>query len=190
MTTEREKMLAGELYDPLDPELVGGPRAGARPLPGAQRHARGGAGRAPAHPARAVRRGRRHGVDAAAVLLRLRLEHRARRARVLQLQLRRAGRVPGAHRRASRSSARPCRSTRRCTRSTPSCGGGKSSASRWRSARTCGWRRGDHPARRADRIARRHRRRQRGHARYSGRRVRGRQSLPGDPACRWRSSLT
>ena len=28
MPTEREKMLAGELYDPFDPELVGGPRSG------------------------------------------------------------------------------------------------------------------------------------------------------------------
>ena len=45
MRTERQKMVAGELYDPLDPDLVGGPGAGARSLPDAQRHARGGAGR-------------------------------------------------------------------------------------------------------------------------------------------------
>ena len=50
MRTEREKMLAGELYDPLDPELVAGRDAGARPLPGPQRHPRGGAGGAAAHP--------------------------------------------------------------------------------------------------------------------------------------------
>ena len=51
MPTEREKMLAGELYDPLDPELVGGARPGPRSVPGSERHARGGRGRAPAHPA-------------------------------------------------------------------------------------------------------------------------------------------
>ena len=28
MRSERDKMLAGELYDPLDPELVAGPRPG------------------------------------------------------------------------------------------------------------------------------------------------------------------
>ena len=41
MPSERDKMLAGELYDPLDPELVRGPGPGARPLPGPERHPRG-----------------------------------------------------------------------------------------------------------------------------------------------------
>jgi len=39
-----------------------------------------------------------HGVDASAALLRLRLEHRARRARLLQLQLRGARRLSRAYR--------------------------------------------------------------------------------------------
>ena len=41
MRTEREKMLAGELYDPLDPELVARRGPGPRPVPGPQRHPRG-----------------------------------------------------------------------------------------------------------------------------------------------------
>ena len=42
-------MLAGELYDPLDPELVRCPRPGEGPVPGPQRHPRGRAGGAAAH---------------------------------------------------------------------------------------------------------------------------------------------
>ena len=38
LRTERDKMLAGELYDPFDPELVAGART--RPVPGAERDAR------------------------------------------------------------------------------------------------------------------------------------------------------
>ena len=56
MPSEREKMLAGELYDPLDPELVRGPRPRPGPLPGPQRHPRGRAGGAAAHPDATVRR--------------------------------------------------------------------------------------------------------------------------------------
>ena len=67
MSGEREKMLAGELYDPLDPELVAG-RERARALHGAERDPRDRAQRASPHPARALRRRRRLGLDAAAVL--------------------------------------------------------------------------------------------------------------------------
>jgi maltose O-acetyltransferase len=98
MRTEREKMLAGELYGALDPELVAA-RTRARDLCQALTASpRGRAGRTTPHLVRAVWRRRRFGVDAAAVLLRLRLEHRARRARVLQLQLRGARRVLGSPR--------------------------------------------------------------------------------------------
>ena len=93
MSSEREKMLAGEMYDALDPELVARARPCPRSLPGPERDARRRAGRAAASAARTVRPRRRHRVDATAVLLRLRLEHRARRARVLQFQLHRAGRL-------------------------------------------------------------------------------------------------
>ena len=41
MSSERQKMLAGELYDPFDPDCVAGPRTRARPVPGAERDARG-----------------------------------------------------------------------------------------------------------------------------------------------------
>ena len=37
MPTEKEKMLAGELYDPLDPEL-GPPGTCPRSVPGSERH--------------------------------------------------------------------------------------------------------------------------------------------------------
>ena len=40
MASEREKMLAGELYDPLDPELAAA-RVRAESLPGPQCHTRG-----------------------------------------------------------------------------------------------------------------------------------------------------
>ena len=130
MPSEREKMLAGELYDPLDADLVAA-RARARDLCQALNATR---------EADAIARrrilvdlfgaGGDTGLDAAAVLLRLRLEYRARRAGVLQLQLRRARRVPRARSGTSRSSARRCRSIRRCIRSTRSCGAGRSSASR------------------------------------------------------------
>lgn len=53
----------------------------------------------PPHPERTLRQGRGIRLDAAAVLLRLRLEYPARRASLLQLQLRRPRRVPGEDRR-------------------------------------------------------------------------------------------
>ena len=39
MNSERHKMLAGELYDPLDPELVHGPRCRRATLSGLERDA-------------------------------------------------------------------------------------------------------------------------------------------------------
>ncbi len=39
MRSERDKMLAGELYDPMDAELVLRPRAGQRLVPGLERDA-------------------------------------------------------------------------------------------------------------------------------------------------------
>ena len=138
MSSEREKMLAGELYDPLDPELVAA-RDRARDLCQDLNATREGEQRrAAAHPARALRQRRRHRLDAAAVLLRLRLEHPARRARLLQLQLRRARRVPGADRRLH--AVRPGRADLHAAAPAERrvCGGGRSSASRSRSARTCG----------------------------------------------------
>ena len=99
MATEREKMLAGELYDPLDAELVAA-RKRARSLC----LALNATGEAELGERRRIlrellRRRWRFGLDAAAVLVRLRRQHRARRARVLQLQLHGARCVPGAHRR-------------------------------------------------------------------------------------------
>ena len=47
MRTEKDKMLAGELYDPLDPELVAGQEPGPRPVPGPERDPRSGPGRSP-----------------------------------------------------------------------------------------------------------------------------------------------
>ena len=77
MKTEHQKMLAGELYDPMDPELVAA-RGRARDLCQALNATREAEQRGtPAHPNAIVRRGRGLGVDAAALLLRLRLEHRA-----------------------------------------------------------------------------------------------------------------
>ena len=179
MSTERQKMLAGDLYDPFDPELVAG-RERARDLCqdlNATREAQQEERR------RILRdlfgQGRRHGLDAAAVLLRLRLEHRARRARLLQLQLRRPRRVLRPDRQLLRCSDPPCRSTRRCTRSTREqrrqqeygkpieigsdvwVGGGAIILPGVR-----------------DRLRRRHRRRQRRHTGRSGSDVRGRQPMP------------
>jgi Maltose acetyltransferase hexapeptide capping motif len=71
MPSEREKMLAGDLYNPLDPELVRA-RERARDL---CQHARGSAGGVRVDLDRASWFGRRHRVDAAAVLLRLRYKH-------------------------------------------------------------------------------------------------------------------
>ena len=70
MKTEQLKMLAGELYDPMDPELVAA-RPGARPMPGPERDARSGTREAAANPARAVWGRWRERLDAAALLLRL-----------------------------------------------------------------------------------------------------------------------
>jgi Maltose acetyltransferase len=58
MKSEREKMLAGELYDPMDPELVAA-RVRARGLCQELNATReGGARRTAAHPARVVQRRR------------------------------------------------------------------------------------------------------------------------------------
>ncbi len=38
MRTEKDKMLAGELYDPLDPELVAGQGPCQGLVPGLERH--------------------------------------------------------------------------------------------------------------------------------------------------------
>src|SRR5215470_2264031 len=85
--TEREKMLAGELYDPHDAELVAA-RTRARDLLWTLNATR---------ESDAV--GRRGRLAPAAVLLRLRLEHPSRHSGVLQLQLRGARRVRSSHRR-------------------------------------------------------------------------------------------
>jgi len=95
MPSEREKMLAGDLYNPLDPELVRA-RERARDL---CQHARGSAGGVRVDLDRASWFGRRHRVDAAAVLLRLRYKHTSWNARFLQLQLHRTRRVRGENRR-------------------------------------------------------------------------------------------
>ena len=58
MASERQKMLAGELYDPLDHGARGGPRARPRSVPVAQRHPRSRARGAAANPARALCRRR------------------------------------------------------------------------------------------------------------------------------------
>ena len=116
MRTERDKMLAGELYDPLDPELVRA-RDRARDLCQDLNATR----EADQDERRRILTelfgaGGESRLDAAAVLLRLRLEHPARRAGLLQLQLRRARRVPGDGSATSPCSARRCRSTRPRTR--------------------------------------------------------------------------
>ena len=126
------------LYDPFDPELVAA-RERARDLCqalNATREAEQQERRR--HPERAVRPGWRDGVDAAAVLLRLRRQHRARRACVLQLQLRRAGRLPGAHR--ELHALRPCGADLHADASVErrACAASRSSASPSTSARTCG----------------------------------------------------
>ena len=121
--TERQKMLAGELYDPLDPELVAA-RERARDLCqalNATREAQQEERRR--HPPRSVRHGRRHRLDAAAVLLRLRRQHRARRARLLQLQLRRPRRLPRAHRRLHAVWSRRADLHGHASARTPNCGG-------------------------------------------------------------------
>ena len=94
MRNEREKMLAGELYDPLDPELTAD-RVRARDLCQALNATR----EADEGDRRRILidlfgGGRRRGLDAAPVLLRLRVEHLPRQARLLQLQLRRPRRLP------------------------------------------------------------------------------------------------
>ena len=83
LLSERDKMLAGELYDPLDPELVAA-RDRARDLCQALNATREAEQeeRRRIVP-RAVRGRGRERLDAAALLLRLRLEYPARRAGVL-----------------------------------------------------------------------------------------------------------
>jgi hypothetical protein len=124
---------------PDGPGAGGGPDAGARSLPSAERHARGGGGRTATSPPRAVRCRRRFGVDATALLLRLRDQHRAGRAGVLQLSTASCWTSAGCKSAASRCSGRRCRSTPPRTRSTPSCVGARSSASWCTSDRMCGW---------------------------------------------------
>ena len=99
MSTERRKMLSGELYDPLDPELVTA-RARARDLCqklNATREAE------EAERRRILRDLFGKGGDTVWMqppfYLRLRDEHRTRRESLLQFQLHRARRVPGADRR-------------------------------------------------------------------------------------------
>jgi len=95
--TERDRMLLGELYDPFDVELVAA-RTRARDLcqdlKGDARFARIDA---TTYSARIVCPWGRHSVDAAAVLLRLRLQYRAGRAGVFQLQLCCARRLQRSH---------------------------------------------------------------------------------------------
>ena len=75
MPTEREKMLAGDLYDPLDPELVRA-RERARDLCQTLNNTRESQQqRRRSILTELIRIGRRYGLDAAAVLLRLRYEH-------------------------------------------------------------------------------------------------------------------
>ena len=96
--TEKEKMLAGELYRP-DAEIRR--RAGANQgLAGALQCGTGAAGfRTPRAAARTSRPCRRRRRDPAAVLLRLRLQHPPRRRRVPELQLRHPRRRRSQHRR-------------------------------------------------------------------------------------------
>ncbi|CAA9314450.1 MAG: Maltose O-acetyltransferase, partial [uncultured Gemmatimonadetes bacterium] len=157
------------------------PRARTRPVPGAERHARGGAGRAPAHRGRPVLRGRRHRFGAAALSLRLRLEHRAGRARVLQLQLRGAGRLPRARGRlhALRPGGADLHGDAPVERAAAAAGGVRKAGGD-RVGRVGGGR-GHHPPRRHRRGARRDRRGERGDARHPRRRFRRRESMPRHP---------
>jgi maltose O-acetyltransferase len=88
MPTEREKMVAGDLYNPLDPELVRA-RERARDLCQTLNKTRESQ---PLDLDRAYWLRRRYGLDAASVLLRLRYEHKSGNARFLQLQLHRTRR--------------------------------------------------------------------------------------------------
>ena len=74
MGIERQKMLAGELYNPLDPELVLA-RERARDMPRSKRYARVAANRATPHSAGSLRSWGQYRVDAATVLLRLWLKY-------------------------------------------------------------------------------------------------------------------
>jgi maltose O-acetyltransferase len=98
MPTQGEKMLAGEVYDPFDPELVAA-RARARDM-SQQLNATHESGKRSADAFCATCSERwRHRMDATPFLLRLRRQYRTRRAGLPQFQLRRPGRLPCADRR-------------------------------------------------------------------------------------------
>src|SRR5688572_28074351 len=84
----------GRAIRPARPRTGPRPRQGEGPLSGPERHPRGRPGSPPRDPDAAIRPGRGLGLDAAAVLLRLRLERPPGRAGFLQLQLRGPRRVP------------------------------------------------------------------------------------------------
>ena len=180
MASERQKMLAGELYDPLDPELVAA-RERARDL--CQRST------PPAKPRHDERRRiLRELFAAAATRSGCSRPSSATTARtsssgqgLLQLQLRRARRLPRPHRRlhAVRPGGADLHAHPSAERRTAAAS--RSSASRSTSGRMSGSAAGRSSARRDHRLADRHRRRQRRHTRHPGRRLRRRQPLPRHP---------
>ena len=183
MPTERDKMLAGELYDPLDPELVAA-RDRARDLcqtlnatREARRRTSAGASCASCSAPAATRSGCSRRSSATTARTSSWASGSSSTSTASCSTSARSG-----------SATSPC-SARRC-RSTPPLHplnaelrrrAGIRQADRDR-LRRLGRRRGDHLSRRptiGSRVG--HRRRQRGHARHPGRRFRRRQSLPRDP---------
>ena len=154
MKTEHQKMLAGELYDPLDPELVAG-RDRARDLCqelNATREAR--AGGAAAHPARAVRRGRRHASGCSRRSSATTARTSCSASGCSSTSTASCSTSAAVRSATSRCSARRCRSTRRRTRSNAELRrqAGVRQADRDRLGRV-GRRRGDHLPGREDRLA-------------------------------------
>ena len=179
MPTEREKMLAGELYDPLDPELVAARERARDLVPGPQRHARSRPGRAAADLAGAVRRRRRRRLDSAAVLLRLRLEHLPRPASATSTSTASCSMSARSASATTRCSARRADLHGHAPDGSPSCAATQEFGKPVEiGSRRLGRRRRDHLPRRHDRLAHDHRRRQRRHARHPRRRLRRRQPVP------------
>src|SRR6185437_9503802 len=132
---------------------------------------------------------RRLGLAATAVFLRLWAEHPAWRASVLQLQLRRARRLPGQDRQFLAIRAGGADLYRHAPderRTPPQAGVWQARRDR---VRRLGWRRRDHLPRRQYRFEGRYRGRKRRHEGYPGRRVRRRQSMPRHPSDRGITAL-
>jgi maltose acetyltransferase-like protein len=173
MSTERQKMLAGEMYDPLDPELIAA-RARARDLCHLLNATRESE---QAHRRPVLRDLFGKGGDTVWMQPPFYCDYGSNielgervffNFNCTVLDVCPCGSAT------SRCSGHRCRSTRPCSHSTPSNGGVKSSESRSESGQMCGRRRSNYPRRRTDRVSSRDRSRQRCHARYPRRRLRRR----------------